>query len=57
MRPCDAASRRISISPFLTIANFKVARTIADPAGSGDIQTTHLTEALSYRRLDRAPVQ
>jgi magnesium chelatase family protein len=33
----------------------KVARTIADLSGSETIDTTHLTEALSYRKLDRAP--
>ena len=32
----------------------RVARTIADLAGSADIATPHLTEALGYRQLDRA---
>jgi magnesium chelatase family protein len=31
----------------------RVARTIADLADSPDIQTTHLTEAIGYRRVDR----
>ncbi|MCI4569067.1 YifB family Mg chelatase-like AAA ATPase [Lysobacter sp. CFH 32150] len=31
----------------------RVARTIADLAGSPDIATAHLTEAIGYRRLDR----
>ena len=31
----------------------RVARTIADLAGSAGIETPHLTEAIGYRRLDR----
>ncbi len=31
----------------------RVARTIADLAGSEDIETPHLTEAIGYRRLER----
>jgi magnesium chelatase family protein len=33
----------------------RVARTIADLAGSESITTAHLTEAIGYRRLERGP--
>ena len=33
----------------------RVARTIADLAGSESIVTAHLTEAIGYRRLERGP--
>jgi magnesium chelatase family protein len=35
----------------------RVARTIADLAASEDIASTHLGEALGYRRLDRGVAQ
>jgi len=31
----------------------KVARTIADLAGEGDIRTAHISEAIRYRMMDR----
>lgn len=35
----------------------RVARTIADLAGSASIQTAHLSEAIGYRRVDRGPAE
>jgi magnesium chelatase family protein len=35
----------------------KLARTIADLAGAESIQVPHLSEAISYRKLDRAPAK
>jgi magnesium chelatase family protein len=34
----------------------RVARTIADLAGSAAIHTAHLSEAIGYRQLDRTPI-
>ena len=33
----------------------RVARTVADLADSPQIRTSHLSEAIGYRRLDRTP--
>ncbi|HEY5613668.1 MAG TPA: ATP-dependent protease, partial [Lysobacter sp.] len=35
----------------------RVARTVADLAGSAQIHTPHLTEAIGYRRVDRGPAE
>jgi magnesium chelatase family protein len=34
----------------------RVARTVADLEASGRIEARHLTEAIGYRRLDRAEI-
>lgn len=50
----ENAISRLGLSARAYHRILKVARTIADLAGSADIETNHLTESISYRRLDTA---
>jgi len=51
----EQAMSRLGLSMRAHQKILKLSRTIADLDGQIDIQTRHLTEALSYRQLDRNP--
>jgi magnesium chelatase family protein len=53
----ERAIERLQLSARSMHRILRVARTIADLAGTESIATPHLTEALGYRRVDRGAIQ
>jgi len=52
-RLLEQASQQLGLSARVYHRILKVARTIADLAAIDEITTQHISEAISYRRLDR----
>jgi len=55
-RLLDTAGRHLGLSARAFVRIYRVARTIADLAGTQQIETEHLAEAIQGRLLDRQPL-
>ena len=53
----ESAIERLGLSARAMHRILKVARTVADLSGNDTIETPHLSEAISYRRLERLELQ